>query len=265
LPRSKYVQEGEEGVYHCFSRCVRQAFLYGFDPYTGRDFSHRKGWIEDRLRQLASILVIDVCAYSVMGNHYHTVLRTRPDIADTWSDYDVASRWLTLCPKRSGYKKAARLPVEEQIQAARALSAEAIMEGVQKERASFWPVPVGATILENPYTLFETGNFNDTPILVGTNSHEGRLFSPQEFTGAQFEQMIRESFAEGADDLLKAYPHANDAEATRAVQDIRRDSIFAWPTWAWASLQSRIGKNDAYVYYYDHCTVTMPDGADHAS
>ena len=31
LPRSEYVQEGQEGVYHCFSRCVRRAFLYGFD------------------------------------------------------------------------------------------------------------------------------------------------------------------------------------------------------------------------------------------
>ena len=25
LPRSKYVKEGKEGVYHCFSRCVRRA------------------------------------------------------------------------------------------------------------------------------------------------------------------------------------------------------------------------------------------------
>ena len=42
LPRSRYVQEGQEGVFHCFSRCVRRAFLYGFDALTRRDFSHRK-------------------------------------------------------------------------------------------------------------------------------------------------------------------------------------------------------------------------------
>jgi len=41
LPRSKYVEEGKEDVYQCFSRCVRRAFLYGYDALTGRDFSHR--------------------------------------------------------------------------------------------------------------------------------------------------------------------------------------------------------------------------------
>ncbi|MBN2321607.1 MAG: transposase, partial [Acidobacteria bacterium] len=80
LPRSKYVQEGKEGVYHCFCRCVRRAFLYGFDAHSGRDYSHRKEWLVNRLRHLASIFALDVCAYSVMDNHYHTILRTRPDI-----------------------------------------------------------------------------------------------------------------------------------------------------------------------------------------
>lgn len=52
LPRSKYVRDGEVGVYHCTTRCVRRAFLYGIDPYSGRSYSHRKAWIEDRLHQL---------------------------------------------------------------------------------------------------------------------------------------------------------------------------------------------------------------------
>jgi putative transposase len=89
LPRSKYVQEGQEGVYHCFSRCVRRAFLCGFDQLTGRDFSHRKAWVVDRLRYLAAIFAIDVCAYAVMATHDHTILRTRPDIVATWSGHEV--------------------------------------------------------------------------------------------------------------------------------------------------------------------------------
>ena len=115
LPRSKYVQEGKVGVYHCTTRCVRRAFLAGSDSYTGRDFSHRKQWIEDRLQFLASIFSVEVATFSVMSNHYHVTLRIRPDIAETWSDREVASRWLTLCPNRYKSKKKAKEPVEEQI------------------------------------------------------------------------------------------------------------------------------------------------------
>jgi len=115
LPRSDYVQEGEVGVYHCTTRCVRRAFLAGFDSHTGRDFSHRKQWIEDRLQFLASIFSVEVTTFSVMSNHYHVTLRIRPDIAVTWSNRQVASRWLTLCPKRYRSKKKAKEPLQEQI------------------------------------------------------------------------------------------------------------------------------------------------------
>jgi hypothetical protein len=99
VPRSKYVQEGQEGVYHCFSRCVRRAFLCGFDTLTLRDFSHCKTWLVDRLRHLAAVFAIEVCAYVVMETHYHAVLRTRPDIVALWSDREVATRWLILFPR----------------------------------------------------------------------------------------------------------------------------------------------------------------------
>jgi putative transposase len=113
LPRSKYVKEGQEGVYHCFTRCVRRAFLFGFDSVTGRNFFHRKAWIVERLRYLAAIFAIDVCAYSVMDTHYHSILRTRPDTVASWSDYEVAHRWLTLFPKQNARK--AKLSIEDQI------------------------------------------------------------------------------------------------------------------------------------------------------
>ena len=115
LPRSKYVREGQEGIYHCFSRCVRRAFLYGFDTLTLRDFSHRKAWLVERLRYLAAIFAIEVCAYAVMENHYHTILRTRPDIVALWSDRDVAIRWLTLFPRHRDMSGVPTPPREEEI------------------------------------------------------------------------------------------------------------------------------------------------------
>ncbi len=115
LPRSRYVREGQEGVYHCFSRCVRRAFLYGFDALTRRDFSHRKGWLVERLRYLAEIFAIDVCAYAVMENHYHTILRTRPDVVAGWSDREVATRWLSLFPRHPGMRGKTIPRMEEEI------------------------------------------------------------------------------------------------------------------------------------------------------
>jgi putative transposase len=117
LPRSQYVQEGQEGMYHCFSRCVRRAFLYGFNPLTQQDFSHRKIWIVERLRFLAAIFAIEVCAYAIMENHYHVILRIRPDIVALWSDREVATRWLTLFPQHRDQHGLPIPPVETDISA----------------------------------------------------------------------------------------------------------------------------------------------------
>jgi putative transposase len=117
LPRSKYVKEGQEGVYHCFSRCVRRAFLYGHDALTNRDYFHRKAWLVDRLRYLAAVFAIEVCAYAIMENHYHTILRTRPDIVASWTDWEVATRWLTLFPQHRAIGGETTLPTEEEIRA----------------------------------------------------------------------------------------------------------------------------------------------------
>ena len=117
LARSKYVQEGEEGVYHCYCRCVRRAFLFGVDPVSNQDYSHRKDWIVERLKFLGGIFAIDVCAYAILVNHAHEILRTRPDIAASWSDREVASRWLQICPPKPRSKKKPALPIEVQINA----------------------------------------------------------------------------------------------------------------------------------------------------
>ena len=117
LPRSKYVREGQEGVYHCFSRCVRRAFLCGFDDRTHRDFSHRKTWVVERLRHLASAFAIDVCTYAIMANHYHIILRTRPDIVARWSDLEVATRWLTLFSRHRATSRTPAVPDQNAIRA----------------------------------------------------------------------------------------------------------------------------------------------------
>lgn len=82
--------------YHISSRCVRQALLCGIDQRTGKSYEHRRGWIEDRLRVLASLFSLELCAYAVMSNHYHLVVKLKPEEAHRWSDDEVLERWTAL-------------------------------------------------------------------------------------------------------------------------------------------------------------------------
>ena len=75
IPRQSQISLDGTPYYHCIARCVRRAFLCGEDQYTGKDFNHRRGWLVTQLKQQASIFGIDICAYAIMSNHYHAVLR----------------------------------------------------------------------------------------------------------------------------------------------------------------------------------------------
>ena len=98
--RHEIVDQNQVGFYHCIARCVRRAFLCGFDSLTGKSFEHRKDWVRQRLEDLAAIFAIDVCGFAVLSNHLHLVLRIRPDVAEGWSDEDVVRRWWRLFPRR---------------------------------------------------------------------------------------------------------------------------------------------------------------------
>ncbi|MFK8054137.1 MAG: transposase [Woeseiaceae bacterium] len=82
--------------YHVTARCVRRAFLCGVDRESGRSYEHRRGWIEDRIRVLASLFSIELCAYAVMSNHYHLVVKLIPEGTASWSDDEVLQRWTSL-------------------------------------------------------------------------------------------------------------------------------------------------------------------------
>ncbi len=147
------------------------------------------------------------------------------------------------------------------ITAARALSAKAILKGGSGGRPNY----DGKVLPSDPYELYQKGSFNDTPILIGTNSDEGRLFVRKSVSPGTFTTRVREAFGMHADAILAAYPHAAKAQATKSSRDIVGDVLFGWPTWTWARLQTEKGIHPAFVYYFDHRTPKSPEGAGHAA
>jgi REP element-mobilizing transposase RayT len=95
-PRSTLVSLADTPYYHCVGRCVRRAFLCGDDPVSGRNFDHRKEHIRERLAWLTDTFAIDICAYALMSNHYHLVLRIDAARVQAWTDSAVVERWRRL-------------------------------------------------------------------------------------------------------------------------------------------------------------------------
>jgi len=95
-PRKALISLADTPYYHITSRCVRRAYLCGVDHYSGQDYEHRRQWVVDRIRLLSSLFAIDVCAYAVMSNHYHLVLKLCPEQLNSLSDDQVMDRWCAL-------------------------------------------------------------------------------------------------------------------------------------------------------------------------
>ena len=112
LNRSEICAADDVQVFHLINRCVRRTFLCGREKRSGKDYSHRKQWIRDRLEELASIFGLEILGFSVMSNHLHVIVRTRPDIVKTWSDDEVAERWWRLFPQRRNADHSAAEPTE---------------------------------------------------------------------------------------------------------------------------------------------------------
>ena len=119
LARAEIFDPNEVAVLHVCARVVRRCFLLGYDSVSGRNFDHRKTWIEDQLSFLSANFGIDLLGFSILSNHFHLILRSRPDVIETWDETEVARRWLMLCPKRKRPDKSSEEPNEFELNSIR--------------------------------------------------------------------------------------------------------------------------------------------------
>lgn len=137
-------------------------------------------------------------------------------------------------------------------------------------RMGFWPNADGYVIPDDQYKLYEVGKYNDVNVLVGTNSDEGAIFArPSEPN--EYKKRIEDRFGDFGGKILQIFPGETKEQTATSSADIFTLTAFAWPTWTWARLQSRTGKSNVYMYYFDQqqpkeafMSIT-PRGAQHAA
>jgi hypothetical protein len=117
--RSEVFDPQEVAIVHVIQHCVRRCFLMGSDPATGRNYDHRKQWLEVRLVHFAKYFGIDLLCFSILSNHFQLVLRSRPDVVATWDDSEVARRWLMICPLRRNRQHTPVEPSESELNTVR--------------------------------------------------------------------------------------------------------------------------------------------------
>lgn len=115
IVRAEIFNPNEVACLHVMARVCRRCFLLGNDPITQKNFDHRKTWVEDQLHIQAAHFGIDLISFAIMSNHMHFVLRSRPDVVETWNETEVARRWLMICPRRKDNQGRAMEPSESEL------------------------------------------------------------------------------------------------------------------------------------------------------
>ena len=109
-------------------------------------------------------------------------------------------------------------------------------------------------------TTFRSGKQNDVPVIIGSNSHEGSIFTAETTTGQSFRAQSQRRYGADTDAFLKLYPFTTDQESRAAQAASMRDQTFGWEMRTWARLQTATGKSKVYLYYFSH-VPPLPNAA----
>src|SRR5580704_13443021 len=89
-------------------------------------------------------------------------------------------------------------------------------EDIMKTQGAFSVNVDGWLLPTDVITIFEKGQQNDVPILIGSNADEGTAFMPPKITVAAFEGTAKQRFGANAERFLRIYPATSDEEAWKA-------------------------------------------------
>jgi len=149
----------------------------------------------------------------------------------------------------------------------RALSAmELLASGARPGAQGFWPIVDGWFISESPRETFAAGRQAKVPLLAGWNSEESswRALTRTTPTPDSARAILTRVFGTRAEDAMRAYPIASDAEAMQSLTDLAGDQFIGYGTWKWLDEHARTGV-PTYRYLYARARPAPTTGASSAS
>ena len=115
-PRREIFDPLDVNVIHVGCRTALQDWTFGKDNnIEGLDLTDRREWIVGNFESAASLFAIDIGFASVMANHFHGMIRNRPDIVATWNDETVIRRWVQVSYLTKSRDGVVREPSDEQL------------------------------------------------------------------------------------------------------------------------------------------------------
>ena len=137
----------------------------------------------------------------------------------------------------------------------RAKSADELLAAAMKMNRgfAFWPGVDGYFLPSDVESIFAAGKQSQVPLLAGWNGDEvrmGVIMAKEKPNTKTFPEQLRKQFKDKADEALKLYPAATDAEAIQSAGDLASDNFIVYGTWKWIDTQAKTGK-PVYRFEFD--------------
>ncbi len=111
----------------------------------------------------------------------------------------------------------------------------------------------GYFLPESPQAIFSTGRQMDVPLLAGWNTAEvgaGNVLGRAEPTIENYKAAVQRLYGDRADDILKVYNPATDADVLQVATDLSSDRFIAYATWKFIDLHSKTNGHPVYRYLF---------------
>jgi para-nitrobenzyl esterase len=140
----------------------------------------------------------------------------------------------------------------------RALSADALMPDDSQQMGTeiqFSMVVDGWFFPDDPAKILAEGKQNDVQFITGWVANDYRLMSGETLSAEAFRKQTTERYGPMAEEFLKLYPAASEAEAIKSQTDSARDRSRV-SMYVWALRKARTSKTPVYTYFF---TQALPD------